>query len=111
MTFIGCDLWSQQMGESLLLFSLSQHKNMLCPLQAYEGALQHRGDYSQLSEEAVKESSLSAHVTTNEQLHATEFDDTLSGTTAISVLLKVSFLAHGPPSSGRRDTPALYLRL
>lgn len=36
-------------------------------------------------------------MSTNEQLHDTTFDDTLSGTTAISLLLKVQGLRAHPP--------------
>lgn len=47
------------------------------------------GDYGGLSEDTIKDANNRAHVSTNEQLHSTAFDDTLSGTTAIGILLKV----------------------
>lgn len=59
-------------------------------MQEFESSLELHGNYSSLDEDAIKEASKRAHMSTNEQLHATDFDDTLSGTTAISVLLKVS---------------------
>jgi hypothetical protein len=37
----------------------------------------------------VAAAAAAAHVRVNEDMHAANFDDTLSGTTAISVLLKV----------------------
>ncbi|CAN0213393.1 unnamed protein product [Ectocarpus sp. 6 AP-2014] len=54
----------------------------------FESSLKLQGNYSSLDEDTIKEASKRAHVSTNEQLHATDFDDTLSGTTAISILLK-----------------------
>lgn len=57
--------------------------------QEMEKSLKAIGDYVALSEEAIQDANKTAHVSTNEHLHATAFDDTLSGTTAISVLLKV----------------------
>lgn len=58
-------------------------------LQEFESALRERGDYRSLAEEDVQESCVAAHVSTNEKLHSSVFDDTLSGTTAISILFKV----------------------
>lgn len=60
----------------------------------FEESLNATGDYGTLSEDQIKDASKGAHVLTNTQLHRTEFDDTLSGTTAISVLLKVRSLAY-----------------
>lgn len=57
--------------------------------QEFEKCLKENGSYGGLSEETIKDASKRAHVSTNEQLHATAFDDTLSGTTAITLLLKV----------------------
>lgn len=57
--------------------------------QEFERTLKSSGEYTDLSEDAIKEASNRAHVSTNEQLHNAAFDDSLSGTTAISVLLKV----------------------
>ncbi|CAM9881757.1 unnamed protein product [Pylaiella littoralis] len=51
-------------------------------------SLRARGAYESLSEDEIKDANSRAHVSTNGQLHATAFDDTLSGTTAITVLLK-----------------------
>lgn len=64
---------------------------MLPVTQEFEKILKAKGDYNKMSEDDIKEASKKAHVSTNEQLHATAFDDTLSGTTAISVLLKVRY--------------------
>lgn len=47
-----------------------------------------------LSEDQIKDAYTVAHVSANKQLHRTQFDDTLSGTTAISVLLKVISFSH-----------------
>lgn len=60
-------------------------------MQEFEKYLKEHGSYGSLSEATIKDASKRAHVSTNEQLHATAFDDTLSGTTAISVLLKVRY--------------------
>lgn len=60
----------------------------------FEESLHATGDYGALSEDQIKDASKGAHVLTNTQLHRTEFDDTLSGTTAISVLLKVRSLSY-----------------
>lgn len=75
-------------------------------MQEFEKTLKRLGDYRTLSEDAIKDASKSAHVSTNQQLHATTFDDTLSGTTAISVLLKVT-LAHcaTPAESHKQPRP------
>lgn len=61
-------------------------------VQEFEKCLKANGSYGSLSEDTIKDASKRAHVSTNEQLHATSFDDTLSGTTAISLLLKVQGL-------------------
>lgn len=58
-------------------------------MQELEKSLKAVGDYKSIDEETIKNASMRAHVSTNEHLHATDFDDTLSGTTAISILLKV----------------------
>ncbi len=60
-------------------------------MQEFEKCLKENGSYGGLSEETIKDASTRAHVSTNEQLHATAFDDTLSGTTAITLLLKVCY--------------------
>ena len=57
--------------------------------QEFEKCLKEDGNYASLSEDTIQDASKRAHVSTNERLHATSFDDTLSGTTAISLLLKV----------------------
>eukprot|EP00903_Cladosiphon_okamuranus_P018322 g16856.t2 len=54
----------------------------------FEKCLKEKGSFASMSEDSIKDASKRAHVSTNEQLHATSFDDTLSGTTAISLLLK-----------------------
>jgi serine/threonine protein phosphatase PrpC len=46
--------------------------------------------WAALGEVEVAAAAAAAHVRVNEDMHAANFDDTLSGTTAISVLLKVS---------------------
>lgn len=67
---------------TILLSRLNQNQEL-------ERSINGIGDYKSVSEDAIKDASKKAHVTTNEQLHETDFDDTLSGTTAISILLKV----------------------
>jgi serine/threonine protein phosphatase PrpC len=48
--------------------------------------------WAALGEVEVAAAAAAAHVRVNEDMHAANFDDTLSGTTAISVLLKVRHL-------------------
>lgn len=67
---------------AILLFYLTKKQEL-------EKSITGIGDYKIVSEAAIKDASKKAHVTTNERLHETDFDDTLSGTTAISVLLRV----------------------
>lgn len=71
-----------------------QNRTSVFRTKEFEKLLKGAGGYPGLSEEAVKAASKKAHVSTNKQLHATAFDDTLSGTTAISVLLKVTTTAN-----------------
>ncbi|CAM9729746.1 unnamed protein product, partial [Discosporangium mesarthrocarpum] len=59
---------------------------------AFEEALKARGVYLRLTEKDVKAANLAAHEITNMKLHGMPVDDTLSGTTAITVLLKANTL-------------------